>query len=256
MKRKNHLERPKQCYFCHPDDGKAYMKRIYKYDVQFFGTWDNFTILPMIGAGIDGYLLIFHKDHFHSMAEIPPDDIKSLRELIDIIKSEISKSYGPSIVFEHGSTCDNVSCLVDHAHIHISPVPNGFDIKKEIEQDFELFTIKQFSDLSYWRHGGLGRLQYQINDGIIDEIIARKKFFPFLGYLYYENISGEMFIHELEDLYTFQPQYLRMVLLKKLGKEKWEWNNNIDQECQRNTIEKLAGLFKYLKPIEMGGDKN
>jgi len=251
MNKKIHLERPKQCYFCYPETGKKLMREMYKYDVVFFGTWNNFFVLPMIGAGIDGYLLIFHKDHYRSMAEIPPEDIKSLRELIDIIKSEISKSYGPSIVFEHGSTCDNVSCLIDHAHIHISPVPNGFDIKKEIEQDFKLFPMRQFSDLSYWRHGGLGRLQYQINDGTIDETIARKKNFPPSGYLYYENISGEMFIHELEELYAFQPQYLRMLLLKKLGKEKWEWNENIDQECQRRTIEKLDGLFKYLKPIDM-----
>lgn len=232
------------------------MKRVYNYDVLFFGTWKNFIILPMIGAGIEGYLLIFHKDHYHSMAEIPPKDLKSLRELITIIKREISKRYGPSIVFEHGSTCDNISCLVDHAHVHISPVPNGFDIKKEIEQDFELFPMKQFSDLRYWRHGGLGRLQYQINKGIIDETTARKKNFSFAGYLFYENISGEMFIHELHDLRAFQPQYLRMRLLNKLGKEEWEWNKNIDQECQRKTIEKLDGLFKYLKPLQNRGDGN
>jgi diadenosine tetraphosphate (Ap4A) HIT family hydrolase len=207
----------------------------------------------MVGAVIDGYLLIVHKNHYHSMAEMPSKDIQSLRKLIDIIKSELSKSYGPSIVFEHGSTCDNISCLVDHAHLHIVPVPNGFDMKKDIEQDFELFPMQKYLDLQYWRHGGLGRLHYQINDGKIDETRARKRYVSFSGYLYYENAAGDMFIHELVDLFKFQPQYLRMVLLKKLGKEIWEWHENIDQECQRRTIEKLDGLLKYLKPIEIRG---
>jgi len=241
--------RPSQCLFCHTDKGYKYMKEIYHYDVQFLGTWGNFTVLPMIGAGIDGYLLVLHKDHYHSMADMPLEDIKSLRELINIIKKEISKSYGNSVVLEHGSTCDNISCLIDHAHIHIVPVPKGFDIADEIEQDYELFSMMRYTDLSYWRYGGLGRLQYRIKNGEIDKKTAQRIFTPFSGYLYYENSSKKMFIHELKDLYNFQPQYLRMVLLKKLGKEKWEWNRNIDSECQRRTIESLRGLSKYLNPF-------
>ena len=254
MKKSYPLEKPAQCYFCHPEEGIGYMKRVYHYDVQCFGTWGNFFVLPMIGAGIDGYLLISHKDHYHSMADIPPEDIKSLRELIDIIKKEITKNYAPSVVFEHGSTCDNVSCLIDHAHIHITPVPEGFDIKKEIEQDFELSTVRKYTDLNLWCHGGLGRLQYQINDKEIDEKTAHEKFQPFLGYLYYENTHGQMFIHELEDLYCFQPQYIRMVMFKKLGKETWQWNKNIDPETQKRTLEKLQqGLSKYLTPFNIDG---
>lgn len=250
MSKKYYLEKPKQCYFCHPEKGKKYMKEVYKYDVKFFGTWDNFILLPMIGAGIDGYVLIFHKNHFHSMAEIPQKDIINLKKLIKIIKNEINNSYGPSVVLEHGSTCDNVSCLIDHAHVHIVPVPKGFDIKEEIQNDFKLLPIKEFTDIKYWSHGGLGQLQYQISNGKIDEKIARKKYHPFSGYLYYEDTSEKMFIHELEDLYNFQPQYLRMILFKKLGIEKWEWNKNVDFECQRRTIDSLKGLFKYLKLFE------
>ena len=251
MNKKFQLERPRQCYFCYPKEGKRLMKSLYKYDVQFLGIWDKFIILPMIGAGIDGYLLIYHRDHYHSMADVPAEDIKSLRKLINIIKKEISKSYGPSIVFEHGSTCDNVSCLVDHAHIHIAPVPKGFDIKKEIEQDYELSPMRKYTDLGYWHHNGLGRLQYQINDGKINKKTANERFQPFSGYFWYENTNGQIFIHEIENLYAFQPQYIRMILLKKLGKENWEWNKNINQNCQKRTIEKLQGLTKYLTPFKI-----
>lgn len=247
--------RPKQCYFCHIDEGFKCIERIYHYKVQFFGTWDNFYVLPMIGAGLDGYVLIFHKNHYHSLADIPAKDLKSLRKLIDIIKEEISRKYGTSIVFEHGSTCDNISCLIDHAHIHIAPVPKEFDMKNEIELDFELSSMKNYSDLSYWCHGGLGILQYKINDGELDEESAKKRFKSFSGYLYYEDVNGKMFIHEIEDLYCFQPQYLRMVLFKKLEIEKWEWNKNINPECQRRTIENLQGLSKYLTPFKNNGGK-
>lgn len=246
MTEKNLLSRPKQCYFCHPDEGFGYMRRVYKYDVKTLGTWGNFSVLPMVGAGIEGYLLVVHKDHYHSLAEIPIKDIKSLRSLINIIKKVMAKSYGSYIVFEHGSTCDNISCLIDHAHLHITPVPNGFDILEDIEKDYKMTPIRSYTDLTYWRKGRLGRLQYQIIDREIDESTVRKKFQSFVGYLYYERTSGEMFIHELEDIYTFQPQYLRMLILKKLGKEKWEWNKNINSECQRRTIENLKDLKDYL----------
>jgi hypothetical protein len=93
---KNHRSRPKQCYFCHPDEGKKLMSEVYKYDVAFFGTRDNFVVLPMIGAGIEGYVLIFHKHHFHSIAELPEQDLVNLKKLINIIKEdEIKLSITP-----------------------------------------------------------------------------------------------------------------------------------------------------------------
>lgn len=250
------LSRPKQCYFCHINTGLEVMKQIYNYDVKFLGTYENFSVLPMIGAGIDGYVLIFYKHHYHSLADIPLRDIKSLRKLITIIKNEIRKSYGPSIVFEHGSTCDNISCLVDHAHLHIAPVSEGFDLANEIERDYKLTPMRKYTDLKYWSHAGLGKLQYRIIDDKIDKKNAEKRFAPFSGYLYYENPWGKMFIHELKTLQMFQPQFLRMVLLKKLGKEHWEWNKNLDYECQRRTIENLQGLSKYLTPVKnIGGQQ-
>ncbi|MCX6664649.1 MAG: hypothetical protein NT038_01105 [Euryarchaeota archaeon] len=250
------LHRLEQCYFCDINKGFELMRQIYNYNVKFFGTYSNFYVLPMIGAGIDGYILVFHKDHHHSLADIPLSDIKSLRKLIGIIKNEIRKSHGPSIVFEHGSTCDNISCLVDHAHLHIAPVPEGFDLVDEIERDYKLTPMRKYTDLKYWCHGGLGKLQYSITDDKIDRKTAKNRFSPFSGYLYYENSSGKMFIHELKTLKTFQPQYLRIVLLKKLGKEHWEWNKNLDHECQRRTIENLQGLSKYLTPIKnIGGQQ-
>ena len=246
------LPRPKQCYFCHPDKGFKYVKQLYNYDVKILGTWGNFTVLPMIGAGIDGYILVVHKDHYSSMAEIPKKDLKSLRELIDIVKKEVSKCYSPPLVFEHGSTCDNISCLIDHAHVHITPVPRGFDVLNDIGIDYKLISLRSFEDLTYWRSSGLGKLQYQIVDGMIDKDNAKKKYTPFSGYLYYEQPSGNMFIHELEDLYAFQPQYIRMLILKKLGKKNWEWNKNIDSECQKRTVEKLGDLVQYIKNNDGG----
>jgi diadenosine tetraphosphate (Ap4A) HIT family hydrolase len=246
-------EKSKQCYFCYPKKGVDYLKRVYKYDAKFFGKYDNFFIMPMIGAGMEGYLLIFHKDHYHSMADISKKDIATLRKLINLIKNEISEVYGPSIVFEHGSTCDNVSCLIDHAHIHITPVPKGFDMKDEINQDFKLISIKKFKDLKYWQYGDLGPLHYKIINGELDEKTAREDFTPFSGYLYYENTSGKMFIHTLEDLYGFQPHYLRKIIFKKLGKNRWEWNKLIDPRCQDRTIEKLKNLSKYFEKVDFKG---
>lgn len=238
---------PKQCYFCHPEIGCKLLKKMYNYDVKILGSWGNFTVLPMIGAGIDGYLLIIHKKHYSSVAEIPLKDLKSLRELLDVIKEEITKCYSPPLIFEHGSTCDNVSCLVDHAHLHITPVPRGFNIKKDIETDYHLMPLRRFTDLTFWRRNELGTLQYQIFDGTLDKKTAQKKHKQFSGYLYYEQPSNNMYIHELENLDTFQPQYIRMILLKKLGKKNWEWNKNIDSECQKRTIEKLKDLTFFLK---------
>jgi len=246
---------PKQCYFCNINDGFNFMKRTYNYEVQFFGKWKNFFVLPMIGAGMDGYVLVFHKYHYHSMAEIPSADIKSLGELIKIIKKEIKKSYGKSVVFEHGSTNDNRNYPFDHAHINICPVPNNFDIRDEIEFDYKLSTMRNFSDLCYWRQGNLGRLQYEIDDEKLDKSNVLKKQASVSGYFYYENPSGKIFIHELDDLKAFQPHYIRDVLFKKLGKNILDWDKCIDSECQKRTISALSGLSNYLQPYNNGGKR-
>ena len=202
---------------------------------------ESFFLMPMVGAGADGYLLLVSKMHYHSMAELPAAQFEELEALLGIVRPEMEKSFGRPIILEHGSTCNNLSCLIDHAHLHIVSVPAGFSLREDIEKDHHLVKLREFRDLSLWMTGGMGRAFYEFEDGLRHDGYDPERE-GFAGYLYYEEQDGTGYVHQLVSIRGFQPQYLRMVLLAKLGRREWDWKRNIDQGQVDETVRRLGHL--------------
>ena len=114
-------------------------------------------------------------------------------------------------------------------------------MREDIEKDHHLVKLREFRDLSLWMTGGMGRAFYEFEDGLRHDGYDPERE-GFAGYLYYEEQDGTGYVHQLVSIRGFQPQYLRMVLLAKLGRREWDWKRNIDQGQVDETVRRLGHL--------------
>ena len=213
-----------KCLLCEPNFGKLYCWEHFGIKVDILAETKSFYIMPMVGGGIDGYLLVFPKKHYPSIARLPDTEMLEYIELIKIVKNEIEDNYSKPFILEHGSLCDNISCLLDHAHTHIVPVPNDFSIFDEIDKDYPLTKLKSIKAL-------YPSLPFSVKS---DSDLS--------GYMFYEDTNNVSYYHLIEDPEKFVPQYLRKILLEKLGFLNWDWKENISQKHIDNAFHTLNGL--------------
>ena len=63
---------------------------------------ERFVVIPTLGQFIPGWLMVVSKDHFRCAGVHSNDELLELSWLITKVRKVIEKSFGSSIVFEHG----------------------------------------------------------------------------------------------------------------------------------------------------------
>ena len=119
---------------------------------------DNFFIIAGFGAFIPGYVLVITKNLYTSFAQLTDKEMEEYSWLVDAIKQSIKKNYdSDTVLFEHGMC----SCAggLDHAHVHMMPIPNKFD-KNEINQILNKILKK--------RAAGINKIEF--NNNTLDNI--------------------------------------------------------------------------------------
>jgi diadenosine tetraphosphate (Ap4A) HIT family hydrolase len=203
------------CLFCDTEAGRNHCLQSFGLRIDLLARSRHFFVMPMPGAGTEGYLLVVSREHHHSMADLPLAQFEELTGLLGLLLPEVERAYGPIVLLEHGSTCHNISCMIDHAHIHIVPVPQGFSILGDIDKKYPMTEMRDMADLVFWGAGA--HVAGDGGDG------------RHAGYLFYRDVDGRCFIHALVSVEGFEPQYMRKVLLLKLGMKEWDWRMNMDQ---------------------------
>ncbi len=92
----------------------------------------NFVALPSVGALVEGWVLLVPKRHFISFGAVPGSMLAEMSEFKGFLCSTLAQCYGTISAFEHGPSAPSraVGCGVDHAHLHLAPVP--FDLSAEV----------------------------------------------------------------------------------------------------------------------------
>lgn len=85
---------------------------------------DNFYAVPSLGSLLEGWILIFSKNHYLSMSELGDDLIDELDNFKNIISNKLSEKFGEITTFEHGPCLEKtvLGCGVDHLHLHLVPL--------------------------------------------------------------------------------------------------------------------------------------
>lgn len=175
----------------------------------------NFYLVPSVGQIVEGYVLLCSKKHIFGMADLKKDEIVELKIFLKKIRESINEVYGPTVVWEHGSTicAKQIGGCLNHAHFNIFP------IKKHLVKKLDdSFNIKKIDDIS--SIGGVkGSYIFLIDDDEKKYILQTNGVTP--------------------------SQYFRKIVAKELRmEEKWDWRTYIGEKEFVSTIKKLRPILK------------
>lgn len=90
---------------------------------------DGLAAMVGLGAIVPGYLLVLPEAHLRSFGELEPDELRSALVAVDRLARRVEAVFGRRcLLVEHGSSGERPQgACVDHAHIHILPIPNASD---------------------------------------------------------------------------------------------------------------------------------
>ena len=176
---------------------------------------NHFLVVPGSGGFIDGYLMILPKKHIMSCAELNPEQMEEIRNVISDIKFILKSIYHNEIlIWENGSGTDGKGkpkTSIVHAHIHACPCSDKLNILKTIKlTGVSLTHIKSFELSSYIKN----------------------------SYLLVIDFDNQFYISSDTKLYIPR-QYIRQLLALNLGisGELWDWRcfpfwDNVDKTSQ------------------------
>jgi diadenosine tetraphosphate (Ap4A) HIT family hydrolase len=105
---------------------------------------DNFAVVPSKGGFVTGWLMVVPKVHVLNMARLGLSQQHELDVVVSKVAATISRKFGPPTAFEHGAVVPNSTfgCGVDHAHLHLVPLPRTISLRglaeSALDDRFEL----------------------------------------------------------------------------------------------------------------------
>jgi ATP adenylyltransferase len=86
----------------------------------------QFAAIPSLGAIVPGHIILCPTSHTNRLADLPSDSWKDFTETKQSLRDRLRKAFGGWVhEFEHGSdrAATRRPCTVDHAHLHLLPIP-------------------------------------------------------------------------------------------------------------------------------------
>jgi len=183
----------------------------------------NFIAWVSVGALVPGYMLVLPRRCYTAMAAVPRYLRLELAQFTYDVAWQVKRLWGPDVVlFEHGPICKRddtvdgacVAC-VDHAHIHIVPIPHTFNVAMKTAEQLRSVpsrrvTVTTLSTLMGW------------------------------DYLFIEQPSfgvGLAFL-KTDDAQGFRSQLIRNVIADEFGLGDYNWRTEPRFENVAKTIEK------------------
>ncbi len=176
---------------------------------------ENFFTVPSLGSLVEGWVLIFSKDHYLSLSQLSSELIDELNTFRNDVKIKLRKEFGEITSFEHGPCNEKtvLGCGVDHFHLHLVPLKglNLLRLSKDFDSSMSWNSISRIQDLK------------NINDEN--------------GYLYLELPNGQKFYTSGR---TAGSQFFRKVIAHELKvSDKYDWKSNPMIKNIERTIKKI-----------------
>jgi len=177
--------------------GKPYLRRILLES-------RSFAAMPSLGPLVSGHSLLCPRTHVRSFAQLAPALYAEFTATKRAVIQRLRDLYPGEIhIFEHGmaTTGDRVVCTVDHAHMHVVPLPTAFDVGGDswITFDGSMSTLAHLS-------GGREYVYYERPDGTSRLLVAK---------------DG-----------TIESQYMRKMIATGLGHgDHWDWRAEPDADA-------------------------
>jgi diadenosine tetraphosphate (Ap4A) HIT family hydrolase len=101
----------------------------------------EFLVIPTVSPLCAGHVLIVPRSHVTCLSALTGYARKILVETVKLIRSRLEGRFGSQFYFfEHGTRASGMACGIDHAHLHLIPLPirtsEALDI--QIQSDFAI----------------------------------------------------------------------------------------------------------------------
>jgi ATP adenylyltransferase len=163
---------------------------------------DAFALVPSLGPLAPGHSLLCPKTHVRSFAELPARLDAEFARAKAGLQAQLAALYDAEVhVFEHGvaATGTRTLCTVDHAHMHLVPLPRG---------------LADVAPAGSW-----ASCEASLSD-LRARVAGRE-------YVYYETAAGERRVRAGGD--EIESQFMRKEIARRLGRpERWDWRADPD----------------------------
>jgi diadenosine tetraphosphate (Ap4A) HIT family hydrolase len=161
---------------------------------------EHFSAISDVAPLSPGHTLLVSKQHVLAMSKLSPQLLTELDLFRQELTAQLQTIYSlPVVAFEHG-LCNRArtpGCGIDHAHLHL--LPTDIDVSRLFKEDFETAALDRIEELN---EATKGRQEYLL---LID---ADRRI----------SISSP-------NLPT--SQYFRRKIAQALGRELWNWNDEV-----------------------------
>jgi diadenosine tetraphosphate (Ap4A) HIT family hydrolase len=181
---------PLECCFCGEIETGVFpqaLRSAYPIESRIFSsTSDDFVVMPSVSPMCTGHVLVLPRNHITRMADLPKERHVALVACIDATVTGLrSRTGGPYYFFEHGVTSGKMACGVDHAHLHILPLPLATlnSIERRVDETYaprahgslrEVLAKAAKSPGSYLLHGiGLDRIKVSFDEQVPSQFMRR-----------------------------------------------------------------------------------
>jgi diadenosine tetraphosphate (Ap4A) HIT family hydrolase len=178
------------CCFCteaHSGRFSEDLSQVYDVESRISYETEDLVVVPSVSPLAPGHVLILPRAHVTRLSDLPDSLAWQLSDCIGTVRYRLSRRFGPTHYFmEHGVPTGQVACGVDHAHLHIIPLPSETitAVELEVERDFprhahgalsEVLKIASFRiGKSYVLHGpGMDSLAIGFADQIPSQYMRR-----------------------------------------------------------------------------------
>jgi diadenosine tetraphosphate (Ap4A) HIT family hydrolase len=123
----------------------------------------SFFAKPGLGQFAEGYTLVCSREHITNMASLTPEQLDELAGFTETMRERLTAMTGGRvIIFEHGTCSDtHAGSCVDHAHLHLVPLPESVD--PSLVLPFPFVSIARYAQLTQLHTGN--RAYLYVDDG-------------------------------------------------------------------------------------------
>ena len=169
----------------------------------------EFVIFPSVSPLTAGHLLIVSRSHAHSFAELPRASRQDAQALVEGLAAHLQVVFArPAYIFEHGVSVDGGgACGVDHAHVHVLPLPQylASAVQARVARDFPATA-----------HDALS--------GVLDLVSAENH----ESYLLYGDSPAKLSVCVGRQV---KSQYMRTVISEQIGSPRYDWKGLYNAEA-------------------------
>lgn len=178
----------KECCFCDEFQGGGFPEKYLKhYPVKSRVCLEseNFIVVPSISPIVVGHFLVLPKKHISNLFSIKKSEWDEFLRIVGFVIDRLKSLFGEYFIFEHGVGNDYFEgCGVDHAHLHIMPIPKKYhdDIISAVSICSDKVVIDSVSSIynakndcsSYLLFGyELSKMNYLAEDKMTSQFIRR-----------------------------------------------------------------------------------